>query len=445
MSTDQLKNQSSASTPGPTPSERNDRSSRSDGGSGPEPKRTSTSRKLAWIVLAAVGIRLAFVIFPSGFTGDSLPDAIRFSQVAKALLEGKGFAEYGRRPTAFVPPVYPAFLAGCYAAFGFRTLPVKIIQSLLGGLLCWVVFAAARRSLGDRTALVAAAWTAVYPELVVLSGFLYTETLFILAEAAVFLYLLSAFREDRMRDWILAGFFLGVSILIRTLLPFFPPFLFLACLLLREHRKRWKGIVVLTAIAVTVVLPWTIRNALVFHEFIPLTTGSGKELFIGSDVERGGRYRHDESIEAMNALTRNARSETEQDRMLRAAALRNIRNHPFGYVRVCLGKAFRTVFQVYENVPTGKPRRTNTFILVILSIFYYPLLGLAIAGLWITRAQWRLWLPVTALFAYSLLLFSAMHFVPRYRIPLIPFLIVFASAAAVRAADRIAERFPFRR
>jgi 4-amino-4-deoxy-L-arabinose transferase-like glycosyltransferase len=434
-----------ASRPGAGPAPAVNAAPGPSGGRGPAKNRTTAARTLFWIVLAAVAIRLAFALFLSGFTGDGLPDTVRYSRVATALLEGKGFAEYGRRPTAFVPPVYPAFLAGCYGLFGFHALPVKILQALLGGLLSWIVFAAGRRGLGEKTALVAAAWTAVYPELVVLSGYLYTETLFILAEGLTFLFLLAGFRDGRTRNWIGAGFWLGVSVLIRNLLLFFPPFLMLACLIVREHRKRWRGIAAMTAVAAAVILPWTARNARAFHEFIPVTTGGGTEFYIGSDVARGGRYRHGESLEAINGLTRDAKTETEKDRILQAAALRNIRSRPLGYVRVCLGKAFRTVFQVYENVPTGKPRRASALVLIVLALFYYPLLGLTIRGLWITRAQARLWLPVTSLFAYCVLLYAAVHFVPRYRIPLIPFMILFGSAAAVSAAERIAGRFSSRR
>lgn len=407
----------------------------------PERRETDrTLRALAWIVLAAVLIRLAFVLFFSGFTEQNLGDSVRYNRVAKFLLERHAFWEYVRKPTAFVPPLYPAFLAGVYGLFGFHAIAVKVIQALIGGLLPWVVFKAARRGLDDRTALVAAAWTAVYPELIVMTGYLYTETLFILAQALAFVFLLSAFRDDRRRDWIVAGLLLGVSVLIRNILLMFPVFLLLICLADAELRKRWKRVVLSAAVMAAVVLPWTARNALAFHEFIPVTTGAGNEIWIGSDVSRGGRHRHGESLEAIRALTKGARTETEKDRMLIADAIRNIRSRPLGYVRVCLGKAFRVLFQVYENVPTGRSRRINPLLLLMLGLFYYPVLVLGAAGVWITAGRWRQWLPLTALLAYSVLLFTAVHFVPRYRIPLIPFCIVFASAAAVRAADRLSGR-----
>jgi 4-amino-4-deoxy-L-arabinose transferase-like glycosyltransferase len=409
---------------------------------GGELQSVRTLRILLGIVLAAVLIRLVFVLFFSGFTEQNLGDPLRYNRVAKFLLERHAFWEYVRRPTAFAPPLYPAFLAGVYGLFGYHAIAVKIIQALAGGLLPWAVFALARRRLGSRTALVAAAWTAVYPELIVMTGYLYTETFFMLAAVLSFGFLLAAFRDDRRRDWILAGLFLGLSVLVRNLLFFFPGFLFALCLPDRELRARWRRFVLLAAVTGVVILPWSIRNALVFREFIPVTTGAGTEFWIGSDISRGGRHRHGESAAAILALTRDAKTETEKDRILIADAVRNIRSRPLGYVKVCLGKAFRTFFQIYENVPTGRSRRMNLFLAAALGLFYYPLLALGAAGVWITRRQWRQWLPLTGLFAYAVLLYSAVHFVPRYRIPLIPFLIVFASIAAVRAADRLSRRSP---
>ncbi len=398
----------------------------------PAAEAARTGRRLLWIVAAAVLIRLVFVLFFSGFTEQDLGDSVRYNRVAKFLLERHAFWEYVRRPTAFAPPLYPAFLAGVYGVFGYSALAVKIIQALAGGLLPWAVFAAGRRSLGDKAALLAAAWTAFYPELIVMTGYLYTETFFMLAAAVAFRHLLAAFRDDRRRDWALAGLFLGLSVLIRNLLFFFPFFLFTLCLFDRALRARWRRFILMTAVMAAVILPWTVRNAVVFREFIPVTTGAGTEIWIGSDVGRGGRHRHGESTEAISAITAGARSETEKDRMLIADALRNIRSRPLGWVKVCLGKAFRTVFQIYENVPTGRSRPVNPLVLIALGLFYYPLLMLGAAGVWITRRQWRLWLPLTGLLGYAVLLYSAVHFVPRYRIPLVPFLILFASAAAVR-------------
>jgi 4-amino-4-deoxy-L-arabinose transferase-like glycosyltransferase len=393
----------------------------------PEPEDGRSRRALYWIVAASVLIRLAFVLLFSGLTQNGLLDSVRYTRVALNLLAGNGYAEWGTHLTAFVPPGYPLFLAGCYGLFGVHPLLVKILQAVLGGFLPWIVFAMGRRLVRERTALTASAVTAVYPELVVLTGYLYTETFFILLECLFFLFLIEAHRTNRVRDWTVSGIFLGLGMLVRSLLLFFPPFLFLACAANRPLRTRLKGIVLMSLVGYALLLPWTVRNAIVFHRLIPVTTGGGKEFWIGSDIAHGGRFRHGETFEAIETLTAGAKSEPEKDGILLRAALRNIRENPAGYARVCLGKAVRYFFQIYENIPTGAARKPNRTILLVLAVTYYPLLLFGLAGFILSLRELQKWTPLIALFSYTLLLYSATHFVPRYRIPLVPFICLFAA------------------
>ncbi len=158
-----------------------------------QPDPVQTRRLLFWITAGSILIRLVFVIFFSRFTKNELLDSDRYVNVALNLLAGNGFSEWGNHRTAFVPPAYPLFLAGCFGLFGVHEMLVRIIQAVLGGLLPLVVFGMGRRLGDDRTALTASAITALYPELVVLTGYLYTETFFILLACLTFLFLLYSF------------------------------------------------------------------------------------------------------------------------------------------------------------------------------------------------------------------------------------------------------------
>jgi 4-amino-4-deoxy-L-arabinose transferase-like glycosyltransferase len=388
------------------------------------------SRALPWILAASVLIRVAFVLFSHGTTGNPLLDSERYTRVALNLLAGNGFAEWGNHPTAFVPPLYPLFLSACFKVFGAGDLPVKLIQALLGGLLPWPVFKMGRMLSGGPTGVLAAGVTAVYPDLVVMTGYLYTETVFILLTCLFFMFLLGAIRTDRTASWVMAGLAFGLGMLVRNLLFFFPAFLLLAGLAVRALRPRLRKIILMSMAGYALLAPWTIRNALVFHRFVPVTTGGGREFWVGSDIAHGGRFHYGETAGAVEALTAGAKSEPDKDALLMAAAFANIRENPAGYCKVCLGKAARYFFQVYENIPTGASRMTNRLIALVLALSYYPLLAFGLAGLWMSRRDRAGWAPLTALFAYTLLLYTAMHFVPRYRIPLIPFMSLFAAYGA---------------
>jgi 4-amino-4-deoxy-L-arabinose transferase-like glycosyltransferase len=407
----------------------------------PRPDDGCSNRALPWILAASVLIRLVFVLFFSETARNPLLDSERYTRVALNLLAGNGYAEWGRHPTAFVPPLYPFFLAGCYGLFGVHPLLVKILQAVLGGLLPWPVFKMGRMLAGDRTALLASAVTAVYPELVVMTGYLYTETFFILLTCLFFLFLLKALEMDRMADWILSGVAFGLGMLVRNLLFFFPLFLLLACFAVKALRQRLMKIILMSLVGWALLTPWTIRNALVFHRFIPVTTGGGREFWVGSDIAHGGRFRHGETFEAIEALTADAKSEPEKDDILLRAAIGNIRGNPKGYARVCLGKAVRYFLQIYENVPTGAARTPNRLIVLVLALSYYPLLILGLAGFWMSRREISKWAPLIALFVYTLLLYSAMHFVPRYRIPLVPFISLFAAIGLAGLLKTLTHQF----
>jgi 4-amino-4-deoxy-L-arabinose transferase-like glycosyltransferase len=384
-------------------------------------------RALYWIIAASVLIRLVFVVFFSGFTQNELLDSERYTRVALNVIAGNGFAEWRTHPTAFVPPLYPLFLAMCYGLFGMHPMLVKIIQAVVGGLLPWTIFGIGRRLVNDRIALMASAVTAVYPELVVLTGYLYTETFFIQLECLFFLFLLDVFRAGRPKDWILSGIFLGLSMLVRSLLFYFPPFLFLACLTVKPLRKQVKGVAVMALVGYAMLIPWTVRNAVVFHRFVPMNTMGTILFWVGSDTVRRGEYRYEETRAAVDAMTAGVMSEPDKDSLLLRAAMRNIREHPLDYARLCLGRGVQYFVQIYENVPNGAARKPDRFIVLILAVSYYSLLLLGLVGFWMSRHQFFNWFPLAFLLLYTLLLFSATFFVPRYRIPMIPFWSILAA------------------
>ena len=77
-----------------------------------------------------------------------------------------------------------------------------------------------------------------------------------------------------------AGVLFGLSLLAKPVYVFFVlfPFLMLIALLLTAFRARHPEILKSTLFlggVAAVLIPWTVRNALIFGEIVPLTTGSG--------------------------------------------------------------------------------------------------------------------------------------------------------------------------
>jgi hypothetical protein len=117
--------------------------------------------------------------------------------------------------------------------------------------------------------------------------------------------------EGRARLWAsaLAGALVGVGVWLRPNVVLLPPLLSLV--LLAVSRNRLRGLahaVVLSLAAVAVVIPITIRNYVVFGEFVPVSTNGGLTLWQGV-ADAGGREvgarRHDTLVAEEEAIRYN--------------------------------------------------------------------------------------------------------------------------------------------
>jgi 4-amino-4-deoxy-L-arabinose transferase-like glycosyltransferase len=136
----------------------------------------------------------------------------------------------------------------------------------------------ARRLWGSRVGLVAAGLAAAFPPLVLLSRELLSESLFIVLELGAVLCALNFRRSGGALRWAAgAGALCGFALLTRN-----TGLALLLCLplgvLVSQPRLRARallGPLVLLAIAALAVAPWTVRNAVQFGRFVPLTTSTG--------------------------------------------------------------------------------------------------------------------------------------------------------------------------
>ena len=73
-------------------------------------------RRLLWIGLAALAIRLAAVVAVMDWQQPPSDFTLRYLPIANALLDGEGFAIHGQ-PTAVAPPLFPLLLARMIHSF----------------------------------------------------------------------------------------------------------------------------------------------------------------------------------------------------------------------------------------------------------------------------------------------------------------------------------------
>src|SRR5581483_2915405 len=194
-------------------------------------------------------------------------------------------------PTASRPPVPVLLFAAVLKLFGEQLLPIIVTQALLEAGTAALIYIIVKKmfergtfvngfvnnSLAQGTAFVAAAGFAFSaPEWPYAIGFqsepVYT---FLLTSAMAFVLL-----SDSRRSLIFSGILFGLAALARPSILVFPALL-VPWLIWGRHIS-WKQAILLPAMMVLVLIPWGVRNYVVFHHAIFTETLAGYNLYRNS-------------------------------------------------------------------------------------------------------------------------------------------------------------------
>jgi 4-amino-4-deoxy-L-arabinose transferase-like glycosyltransferase len=259
-------------------------------------QRTSPHRSLLIIVLVALALRLAIVPFASS-SFENLMDADHIhaweqGNVARALVAGQGFGSpfNSTQPSAVMPPVYPLIVAAFFRIFGVHTaqsiVAIHAFDCLISALACIPVFLLARRSFGQRVALWAAWAWAFSPYGIYFSSSWAWSTHLLLLGLLWLLYLAQDMESSpRLGLWAGFGLLAGFTALTEPSILVVVPFLLaLAAFRLSRVGHRWLlPCAVSSLVLAATISPWMIRNAIVFHRFIPIRDSMGLELWMGNN------------------------------------------------------------------------------------------------------------------------------------------------------------------
>jgi 4-amino-4-deoxy-L-arabinose transferase-like glycosyltransferase len=251
-------------------------------------------RVLALIVLIALVVRLGVTLAPNfeGLMDADHRHAWEQGNVAESLVAGRGFGSplMSNQKSAIMPPVFPVIVAVFYKFFGVHTaasiFAVHAFDCLLSALACIPIFLMARRSFGERVAWWAA-WGWAFSPYGIYFAAAWAWSTHLLLLCLCWLLVLAQHMEQSPRLALWAGFGLlaGFAGLTEPSVLLVIPFLLvLACWRLSRDGKRWfvpacvAGVVMVAALS-----PWMIRNALVFHRFIPMRDSMGLEMWMGNN------------------------------------------------------------------------------------------------------------------------------------------------------------------
>ena len=407
----------------------------------PAPPR-SLDRALVALTLVALVVRAAYLLLEPhcALTGDE-PSWIELGrQLARPAV---AFSPL-RSDLVFYPPVYPYFIGVLYRLFG--TMQAALwAQVALGALLVPVVGRAAVFAFGPRAAVLAAAATTVYPELVWYSAHYWSETVFLLLLWAAIERTLAADAAGSMRTAVVAGLLWGLTTLTRELGLYLVPVVVLWLLRPRSAGRRlasWlapsraaaalAGALVLATLIT--VAPWTVRNAVVFRAFIPVSTMGGLNLWQGNTT-----FTHLQIYEVLAQIP----GPVAQDRYCRRLAWETIAARQPGWAFEKLAEQMPEFWKAGSEVLdhlVGRdacgplPAARLVPIEVLLVVPYLTLLVLLLVGL----ARLRFSAPAGLLLLLAAA-YNAAHVVAyattRFRLPVMPVLFMVGAAVIAGRAE----------
>ena len=379
--------------------------------------------------------------------GDHFQFGWEMGRVARALVTGYGYADpfIGHTgPTTWVPPLYPLLLAGVFKIFGVYTLRsawvVLAINSFFSALTTLTTYEIAARCFNRRVAVWAAWIWAIYPAAMqyavrwvwdmTVSTWLLSLILVVALRMRRIGEVPSEPRTRRSNDgrtlrrWLIFGVLWGLLGLSNPSLLLFLP----ACGLWVLHGtgdiRRQVGFASMSALLFIVCIsPWMVRNALVFHKFIPMRANFGAELYLGNGPGAMGflmEYNHPYEAPDQLRLYRQM-GEVAYAKMRGRLAKKYIGRHPGLFLRNSLKRLY--FFWISVPHPTGKAWYIEA---VRVANFAFAsvagLLGLALA---LKRRKPAAWLFAWAFLSIPLLYyFVTVH--ARFRDPLEPLIAILA-------------------
>jgi len=234
-------------------------------------------------------LRLVFIFhFPSVVT-----DSFIYGDIAKNWLQHGIFGLSGPEaisPTYIRLPGYPAFLAGIFAIFGMEHYrAVLFVQMFVDFGTCLLCADLALRLVGSRPAKIAFALACLCPFLANYAGAALSETLenfFTALALDLAIRALQAERDRPLHYWAGCGLACAGAILLRpdgAMLLIVIEIYLLASLLKPRFQNPpatpatgraivhdFQAAILIGVIAIAPLVPWTIRNWRVFHQFQPL-------------------------------------------------------------------------------------------------------------------------------------------------------------------------------
>lgn len=403
---------------------------------------------LVAIVLFALGLRFGYVMqlrSSPAFDHPTMDDRY-FDEWAQAIAKGETYLQ----DPYYRAPLYPAFVGMIYKVFGHSYLAPRLVQAVLGSLGCGLLFLIGRRMFGRAVGAAAGFVAAGYWMLIYFDGELLIPSLIVFLDLVFVGLLLRAARTPSKRAYALSGLGLGLSALGRPNILVFAPAVVIWLLVQHraEPRRRWGYALAVTAGCLLMVLPVTVRNYVVGKDVVLISSQGGWNFYVGNNPLANGRavtlpgmpgdlwgvYRAS-TTRAEAALGRSLK-QSEISRHYFGAGLDFIRQQPGRFLALSFVKL--SLFWSWGEISNNRD-------IYFWTEHFTPLLGwlpigfgvigpLGILGLMLSWPRRRELFPLWGFILVYMLSVLLFFCTARFRMPIIPPLILLAMFAIFQIA-----------
>lgn len=397
-----------------------------------------SSHTKKWLAVLLIGAFLlkCLLVLVHGSYYDYGSDDRGYLESARILAEEGRFTYHDPvRPTFFITPALPGVLALVYKVTGSLDTAAQTFRMLQAAMVAGalvLLFFIAKRIFNERTALWTVAISSFYPPLWLMSLFIFTESMFLLALMLLLYTALRAMDRPTSGRALVFGLIWGAAVYVRPTIALWPGLIFLYYRY--GARLPWRKLIRCGLIAgivfVLCLTPWWVRNYQASGgHFIPLTKAGGNPLLLGTYpftvpalfMEEQKTW-HTTNDQWVNDEQDTARAKERIKEGFRTKPLLYTAWYTVGKFALFWGDVF------YWMPLPGIP-------LAVAVLCHYLLLAAGAAGI---RRSWRL--PGTRLILLLFGYLSLLHMIylahSRYSAPLMPLLAMFAAAYLTGRLDR---------
>jgi tetratricopeptide (TPR) repeat protein len=416
------------------------------------PQLTRGRRPFVAIALAvfaiAFGVRLLHVlqIRSTPFFTLLMGDSRSYDEWAVRIAGG----DWIGHDVFYQAPLYPYFLGVVYSIAGRHLLIVRLLQAVIGSASCVLLAWAVREIWSEVAGIIAGVMLALWAPAIFFDGLLQKSVLdvfFVCVAIALIVQLAVVSASRRTRTlWLALGVTLGLLALTRenALALIVVALAWTLC-----HPRRWLAAALVVAGLAVVLLPVALRNRAVGGGFFLTTSQSGPNFYIGNNPKADGtyaslrygrgspEYERQDATELAERASGGPLTPAQVSGYWTDRALDFITSSPGAWLQLTARKIALLANRV-ETVDTESQESYAEYswpLFLLGPIAHFGLLvPLAVLGVWLAwplRAPLGVLLALTLAYAASVVVF---YVFARYRYPLVPLLIVFASIAIATVA-----------